>query len=204
MDITYKQALESTLYFLALINPASKIFLLSTMQPQYTWRELWAVSLRSSLVAFLILLILSASGTYLLVRVFHVEIYSLNVAGGIILFLIGLSAVTRGRFFEETAFSKVSEISIVPLASPLIAGPGTITASIYFASFHGFSITMVCVSLALLINFLIMLSSLHIGHWLERVNATGPLVRITGLIVCAVATQMVFSGIAEWGRAIRL
>jgi len=200
MDITYKQVLESTLYFLALINPASKIFLLSTMQPQYTFKELWAVSLRSSLVAFLILLILSASGTYLLVRVFHVEIYSLNVAGGIILFLIGLSAVTRGRFFEETAFSKVSEISIVPLASPLIAGPGTITASIYFASAHGFSITMVCVSLALLINFLIMLSSLHIGHWLERVNATGPLVRITGLIVCAVATQMVFSGVEEWVR----
>ncbi len=59
---------------------------------------------------------------------------------------------------------------------------------------------MVCVSLALLINFLIMLSSLHIGHWLERVNATGPLVRITGLIVCAVATQMVFSGVEEWVR----
>lgn len=204
MDITYKQALESTLYFLALINPASKIFLLSTMQPQYSWKELRAVSLRSTLVAFLILLVLSASGTYLLVNVFHVEIYSLNVAGGIILFLLGLSAVTRGRFFEETAFSKVSELSIVPLASPLIAGPGTITASIYFASVHGFPVTMACVSLALLVNFFIMLSSLHIGHWLEMVNATGPLVRITGLIVCAVAVQMVLSGLAEWSRVIPL
>jgi len=198
MEMAYTHLVENTIYFLALINPASKIFLLSTMEPPYTWKELWDVSLRSSMVAFLILLILAASGKYLLSSVFHVEIYSLNVAGGIILFLIGLSAVTRGRFFEETALRKVSEISIVPLASPLIAGPGTITASIYFASIHGFPVTMACVSLALLINFTIMLSSLHIGHWLERVNATGPLVRITGLIVCAVATQMVFSGIAAW------
>ena len=57
---------------------------------------------------------------------------------------------------------------------------------------------MVCLSLALLINFIIMLSSLYIGQSLERVNATGPIVKITGLIVSAVATQMVFSGIQEW------
>jgi multiple antibiotic resistance protein len=195
---TYTHIVENTLYFLALINPANKIFILSTMQPTYTWRELWAVSLRSTVVAFFILIILAASGQFLLVSVFHVQMYSLNVAGGIILFIIGLTAVRKGRFFEETTQRNVSEISIVPLASPLIAGPGTITAAIYYASLHGFFITTVCLSLALFINFLIMLSSLHIGEALERVNATSPLVRITGLIVSAVATQMVFSGVEEW------
>jgi len=194
----YTYVIENTIYFLALINPASKIFVLSTMQPPYSWKELSDVSLRSTLVAFLILLILTATGKFLLVSIFHVQMYSLNVAGGIILFIIGLTAVRKGIFFEENALRKVSEISIVPLASPLIAGPGTITAAIYFASRHGFILTVLCLSLALFINFLIMLSSLHIGRGLERVNATGPIIKITGLIVSAVATQMVFSGIETW------
>ena len=198
MDEIYMRIIENTLYFLALVNPASKIFLLSTIQPPYTSKELWNVSLRSTIVAFLILLVLAGTGKFLLVSVFHVQMYSLNVAGGIILFIIGLTAVRKGRFFEETALRRVSEISIVPLASPLIAGPGTITAAIYYSSRHGFILTMICLSLALLINFIIMLSSLYIGQSLERVNAIGPIVKITGLIVSAVATQMVFSGVQEW------
>ena len=198
MDEMYMRMIENTLYFLALINPASKIFLLSTMQPAYTGKELWNVSLRSTLVAFCMLFVLAATGKFLLVNIFHVQMYSLNVAGGIILFIIGLTAVGKGRFFEETALKKVSEISVVPLASPLIAGPGTITAAIYYASRQGFVLTMACISLALFINFVIMLSSLLIGNGLERINATGPLIKITGLIVSAVATQMVFSGVQEW------
>jgi multiple antibiotic resistance protein len=194
----YTLIIENTAYFLALINPASKIFLLSTMEPPYSWKELWSVALRSTLIALLILGLLTSIGQFLFATVFHVEIYSLNVAGGIILFIVGLTAVRKGRFYEDTAMRSVPEISVVPLAAPLIAGPGTITAGIYFSSKHGIPLTLVCISLALFINFLIMLTSLHIGHALERINATGPLIRITGLIVTAVAAQMIFSGCADW------
>ncbi|MGC9324142.1 MAG: MarC family protein [Desulfomonilia bacterium] len=202
MNETAALVIESTAYFLALINPASKIFLLSTMDPPYTFKDLWRISLRSTLVALFILAVLASSGKVVLGVVFHVEIYSLNVAGGIILFIVGLTAVRKGRFYEETALSSVSAFSIVPLAAPLIAGPGTITAAIYFSSLHGVPMTMVCISIALLINFLIMLSSLHIGEALEKVNATGPIIRITGLIVTAVATQMILSGGETWIREV--
>ncbi|MCX6993970.1 MAG: MarC family protein [Kiritimatiellaeota bacterium] len=189
--------ISNILYFLALINPVSKVFILCTLQPPCSRRELVMLSVRSTVVAFLILLVLTVCGDFLLRDVFRVNIYSLKIAGGLVLFLIGLTAVRRGRFFEET-LTHASDISIVPLAAPLIAGPGTMTGAISYASEHGIILTLVGVTLALAINLVIMLFSARIGQALERIHATGPLIRITGLIVAAVAVQMVLDGLGKW------
>ena len=190
--------LESSAYFLALINPVSKVFLLSTMDPPYTRRQLWSVSVRSTLVAMAILIVLIGAGSFLFHAVFRVEIYSLTVAGGVVLFTVGLKAVRKGRFYEESELRGVPDITVVPLAAPLIAGPGTIAAAVSFSTIYGPAITLLCVSLALLVNLAIMLMSRSLGRFLERFNATGPLIRITGLIVMAVAVQMVFTGVTTW------
>ena len=193
------QIIENTLYFLALINPVSKVLFLTAKKPAYTRQELFSLSIKATLVALLILSILSSFGNFLLISVFHVEIYSLSVAGGIILFIIGLTAVREGKFFEETEENqKATDISVVPLAAPLIAGPGTMTAAISFASFNGTITTVICITLAVSINLVFMLLSFRINRVFEKLNATGPLIRITGLIVTAVAMQMIFTGCATW------
>ena len=141
---------------------------------------------------------LAWAGQFLLVQVFQVKLYSLRAAGSVVLFLVGLSAVRNGRFYEESAMLSVPDISIVPLAAPLIAGPGTITAAISYSSIYGFWTTVLCLMIALCINLGIMLASRRIGLILEKVNAIGPLVRITGLIVMSVAVQMMLTGMGEW------
>lgn len=196
MDIAL--ILSSTLYFLALINPTSKIFLLSTVDPPYAKKERVAISVRSTIVAAIILIVLAAIGNFVLLEIFNVNLYSLKVAGGIVLFIVGLNAVRKGRFYEETAMHQISDISIVPLAAPLIAGPGTITAAISYSSMHGLLLTIICILMSLIINLLLMLVSSNIGRALEKINSTGPLIRITGLIVTAVAVQMILSGLADW------
>ncbi len=57
-------------------------------------------------------------------------------------------------------------------------------------------------SLALLANLALMLLARRIGGLLERLHATGPLIRITGLVVAAVAVQMILNGLAEWRLAL--
>ena len=193
-----KVLVEIALYFVALINPASKVFLLSSMDPPYSRRKLWSVASRSTATAFLILCALTVVGKFVLHTVFHVEIYSLKVAGGIVLFVIGLRAVQKGRFFEQAGQDASSDISIVPLGAPMIAGPGTTTAAISLSAEHGITMVLLALSIALAANFAIMLSSLWIGRTLDRASATGPLIRITGLIVAAVAVQMVLGGIEDW------
>lgn len=196
--MTLKLVIESSLYFLALINPVSKVFLLSSTDPPYTWKELWTVSLKSSIAALFILYVLTGLGSFLLKVVFHIDIYSLKVAGGIVLFIIGLTAVRQGRFYEKNTRDTNSDISIVPLAAPLIAGPGTMAAAIAYSSSYGERITLLSLTLALFVNFLVMLGSRGIGNVLERASATGPLIRITGLIVAAVAVQMILGGLGDW------
>lgn len=196
--------IENTLYFLALINPVSKILFLSSKNPPYKKNELITLSLRSSIVAWLILATIITMGKFLFEDIFHVSIYALSTAGGIILFIVGLTAVRKGSFYEDSDVNQnISNISIVPLAAPLIAGPGTITAAISFSSINGIIPTFLCVTIAVFINLLFMLSSFQIGNFLERTHATGPLIRITGLIVTAVAMQMIFSGCASWINTLR-
>lgn len=196
--MTLAQFIEMAAYLLALINPASKIFVLSTMDPPYTWPDLRSVSLKSTLAAFVILCVLTIAGNVVLKKVFNVELFSLNVAGGIVLFIVGLTAVQQGRFYDARLYRRTNDISIVPLAAPLIAGPGTITATLSYAAHRGVGMTIAALSVALALNLVCMIFSLAIGRALNRVNATGPLVRITGLVVCAVAVQMILNGLGAW------
>jgi multiple antibiotic resistance protein len=192
-----KSIIENSLYFLALINPTSKIFLLSSFQPPFTPAAIRRVSIQSTIVAFLILLALTAVGNFLFHTVFRIEVYSLKVAGGIVLFMVGLNAVRKGSFYEKES-GPAADFSIVPLGAPLIAGPGTIAAAISFSSEQGVIPAMTALTFALLVNFILMLAAQKIGRLLERLHSTGPLIRITGLIVAAVAVQMILGGLGDW------
>ncbi len=199
--------IELSLYFLALLNPASKILFLASKKPAFTGRQIWHISYKSTLVALTMLLIFCVGGQFLLEHVFHIAIYSLKVAGGIVLFIIGFTAMRKGIFYQkdtddDSLHETIDDISIVPLAAPLIAGPGTITAAISFSAEYGLLPTAIALTLAVLINFLFMLFSLGINRILEYLCVTGPLIRITGLIVSAVAVQMIFDGAAEWMKIV--
>ena len=196
-----KTILSAILYFLALINPASKVFLLCSLDPRPSAAELREVAFKATGVAFAILLVIACVGSPLLKHVFHVELYSLKISGGIILFFVGLMAVQQGRFHESAQRGKPDDLSIVPLGAPLIAGPGTITAAISYSTEHGLATTVISLTVTLLLNCGIMLLAFPIGDWLKRIHATGPLVRITGLVVATVATQMFFDGLHDWHAA---
>ena len=193
--------LELSLYFLALLNPASKILFLASKEPAFTSRQIWHISYKSTIIALIMLLVFCVGGQFLLEHIFHIAIYSLKVAGGIVLFIIGFTAMRKGVFYQkenDEEYDSIDDISIVPLAAPLIAGPGTITAAILFSAEYGLLSTSLALTMAVFVNFMFMLFSLGINKILRKLCITGPLIRITGLIVSAVAIQMIFNGFAEW------
>ena len=63
-------------------------------------------------------------------------------------------------------------------------------------------LVVLALSFALSANFAVMLCATWIGRALDRVSATEPLIRITGLIVAAVAVQMIPGGIGDWWNAV--
>ena len=189
---------ENSFYLLALLNPASKIMFLSTYEPSLTRKQNFELSWKSSAAALIILILLAGAGQFILSRIFHVELYSLQITGGLVVFLIGWTAIREGRFIkrrQDQLRNDFTEISLVPLAAPLIAGPGMIAASIASSIANGLAATFAALTLAILVNFLLMLFSGAINGFLTRTHLLGPLIRLTGLIIAAVAMQMMIGGV---------
>lgn len=197
-DIFYK-IFTNILYLIALINPISKICILSVFSKDDSdSKEMPRTVIESSIIAFFILLLVMLFGEFIFKSFLRVELYSLRIAGGIILFGVGFKALSKGVFFESGTQNRLSEISIVPLASPMIAGPATIAATLTLTVADGFFVTIIGVIVALLVNLGLMLMSKFLGKLLTKFNVMGALIRITGLIVATIGTQMILTGIANW------
>ncbi|MPN06506.1 hypothetical protein SDC9_153762 [bioreactor metagenome] len=188
---------DHTCYLLAVLNPASKVMFLASFGPELTRRRNFELSWKSSLAALLILAFLAATGQFLLRRVFRVELYSLQMVGGIVVFMIGWTAIRQGCFSsgDKTGMqNNLTDLSLVPLAAPLIAGPGMIAATIAGSVENGLLAEIIALSLAIAVNFVLMLFAPAINAFLIHTHLQGPLIRLTGLVIAAVAMQMIIAG----------
>ncbi|PKL17590.1 MAG: MarC family protein [Spirochaetae bacterium HGW-Spirochaetae-5] len=190
--------IDCTLLLIALINPISKIFLITTLKESTDESGLNNIIIRSSIIALIILLIFTFAGNFLLVNFFNIQIYSLKIAGGIVLVFRGFEALNKGVFFELSHNQKLEDLSIVPLASPMIAGPATITAAVSFPAKYGLTVTALSILAAVAVNLFIMLISPRIAGALSKHNIMGALIRITGLIVATIGVQMILDGLGEY------
>jgi multiple antibiotic resistance protein len=186
---------ENFLFFIVLLNPVSKIIVLSTLGVTNNFNELKNISLKATITAMIILFLFSFAGTFILKKIFRIEIYSLQIVGGIVLFLIGLRALQKGEFFELDIHQKIKDIAVVPIASPMIAGPATITASISQSAIYGPFITYISIFSALSVNFVLMILAGEINAFLKKYNLLGPLVRITGLFIASIGVNMALTGL---------
>ena len=191
--------LISSLYFLAIINPVSKISILSVFSSEK--KDLRGISIKATLISALILLIVMFFGDFLMRKVFQIDLHSLQISGGIVLVWVGFNALRKGMFFEVDTHNRLSDIAIVPLACPMIAGPATIAATLTFAAQNDKNLLVIALGIALIANLLLMLSATTIGNTLKRFNILGALIRITGLFVMTIGIQMILNGAADWHKS---
>ncbi len=196
-----QEILVNTLYLLVLINPISKVSILAVLSSPEQRREFALVTTKSSIIATGILLGSMVFGDFLLRSVFHVQLHSLRVAGGSVLFWVGFNALRKGIFFEQEARTRLEDIALVPLACPMIAGPATIAACIGLHARTGLVASAFSVVLAVAVNHLIMVLSRPLSAFLTRFNVLGAIIRLTGLVVMTIGTQMVLDGLAVWQRS---
>ena len=164
------QLLKDALYFLAIVNPASKILFLSAYQPALSFRDNFRLSRTASFAAAAILLVTAAAGNFVLKDIFRIDLYSLKICGGIILFFSGFSAVRNGHFMldDNHKVKDFSEVSIIPLAAPLIAGPGTIAIGMTLASVSGIFYAVCVIVFAITVNFILMIFAAPLSRLLAK------------------------------------
>jgi multiple antibiotic resistance protein len=190
-----------TLFLIALINPISKIVVISVFPDTVSFRETARISIRSTVAAFVMLVAFAVSGHFILNTVFHVELYAFQIVGGIVVFFYGFQALRQGVFFEADAHQNIMDLSIVPIASPLIAGPATITATISLCAQNPIPLVIAAIAAALAVNLLFMILARFISKPLEKVNLMGALIRITGLFVAAIGVNLALNGIKAFVQA---
>jgi len=164
---------------------------------EYSGKELLQIVVRSNAIALLILSIFSFAGYWILKEFFHISIYSLRIAGGIVLAKIGFDYLDKGATFVVKRTKSLLEISAVPIATPLIAGPAAIATVVTISVESGVLASVIALSVGILINFLLMIFALvfskRIGETLIIV-----LIRILGLFIMALGVEMLLSGVVGY------
>ncbi len=142
-------------------------------------------------VAGVLLFLFLFFGEYILLF-FGVTLTSFKIAGGIIIGLIGLKFVLNLRFLERRA--QEYELAIVPLATPLITGPGVITAVILLVYQYGYLLTIL-VSLANLFLTWAILRNADFFMGLFGKHGADVLTRIMGLILTAIGVNFILDAL---------
>jgi multiple antibiotic resistance protein len=195
--------------FFATIGPADLILVYAALTERNTQAERRLMALRGILIATGILLFFAVFGETML-RVFGITLPALRIAGGVLLLLISIDMVFArhsggtGTTPEEESEARTRvDISVFPLATPLIAGPGAISAVILLSTAQGaltvgwFYVVGGMLAI-LLLSYLAMLVAIPIQRLL---GLTGLAVvsRVVGVLLAALAMQFLIDGIKGAG-----
>jgi len=191
IEISFSSAV---LILLLVMDPVGNIPLFVSLLGELEPRRRNRVIIRECAIAFAVLILFVVSGRFLL-DLLGLSESSLNIAGGVILFLIALRMIFRG---SEPIFGEQiqGEPFIVPLAVPAIAGPTAIATVILLASSAPQRLTewIVALTAATAVTLALLLFAEKIS---KLVGARGLLAfeRLMGLILTAVAVEMLLRGI---------
>lgn len=145
----------------------------------------------ATIVSLILLLVFALLGQQIL-EVFRISPQSFMIAGGLLLLVIAVKLLIFGGWEEKKTLPE--SIGAVPIATPLLVGPGAITTTIVMLQSSGLLVTLVSV---LIIFFTIWL----VLHFIERINkflgTTGATViaRIMAIFIAAIAVGFIIDGI---------
>lgn len=151
-------------------------------------------SLKATIASGVLMLLFFFLGDSIL-RLLGLDVQSFSIAGGLIIFLIGLEMVLGIVLFRDDPRDGVG--SIVPLAFPLIAGAGTMTTIISLkAEFQNYNILI-----GIIVNLVFVFIVLKSSPWLEKKLGTAGaniLRKVFGIILLAIAIKLIKANITEW------
>ncbi len=192
-------AAAALLLFL-ILDPLGNIPILLSLFKDLPAARQRKVLLRELLIALVVLMLFLWGGQYAL-ELMHLRQESVSIAGGIVLFLIGLRMIfppPDGVMGEMPG----GEPFIVPVAIPMIAGPSGMAAVMLLGSQEPgrMSDWMLALTIAWGATAIILFSATYLQKWLGTRVLTA-IERLMGMVIVAISVQMLLDGIASYLRA---
>jgi len=195
-----------------IVNPSSTLALFSAITSSHSKKERIKTAKSAAMYAAILLLIFAFAGSAIL-EYLRIDIYSLRIAGGILLAFVGLDMTRRGQQFGESQPGKEqkADYALVPLAMPSLAGPGAITVIIVSMKnltalpditwLLAIIIAIIAILLTMIITFIIFLSSTFVIKVLGK-KGMDAFTRVMGLLTVAIAVQFALTGLASWAATL--
>jgi multiple antibiotic resistance protein len=192
--------------FLVIIDPPGCAPIFAGLTRGATPAHRRAMALRSSLIAWVVLMFFALLGKPML-HALGISLASFRIAGGVMLFMIALDMVferrtqrreTRAQSIEGTP--QADDISVFPMAIPMISGPGSIASAMLWVSRADDAAQVATVLAAITVVILVTLVCLLAAGPMmrligERIEAM--ITRILGVILAALAAQFVVDGLKQ-------
>jgi multiple antibiotic resistance protein len=191
--------------FFAMLNPIGNLPVFLGMVQDFDKETQQRVARRASIAAFCIIAIFCIFG-HIIFRLFGITLPAFQIAGGIIVFIIGFQMLNaKGNLLHtyaagenEKKIEEANQMAISPLGIPLLAGPGTISTAMNFVGAEK-TILNVLVVIAIfgimcIITYILFISSRKLAGRI-RPNMLRVVSRIMGLILAVIAVQMMINGL---------
>ncbi len=193
--------LNSFISIFVIVDPFAVIPVYLGLTDRFTAESLVKIRRKATLVACLILIFFAVTGMSLF-NFFGTTLPAFQIAGGLLLFKFGIEQLgaNRTRVKEEERDEGLhrDDISVFPLATPLLAGPGAISTVVLQSSKTKSTPSLLMLCLAIVLAVALCNLVLKLGPLLYRVIGTtglNLLTRLMGLILTAVAVQFIINGL---------
>lgn len=181
----------------AILNPISVLPTFLTLTDDMEPDERHRIVRNSCFAVLVIALLLAIGGNYIL-SFFSVGIPGLQVGGGVLLMSIAVEML--GGLPRTKSLDSHEEVAIVPIATPLLVGPGTMTTIIVLSATTSILALIISILIVTAATYLLLRYSEILVRFLGA-NGTRALGRFMTIIIAAFAAQLIYAGVTQWLRS---
>lgn len=187
------------------IDPIGLAPIFAALTPRDDATDRKRIAYKGTALAAIILFGVMLTGDHIL-RWLGIGLPAFRIAGGVLLFLLAIDMVFARRSglqgttaLEQEAAERKADVSVFPLAFPLIAGPGAITTILLMSAGDSVALTVygrlfVVLCVVLLLTLASLLLASHVAHVLGE-TGTNVVSRLLGLVLAALAAQFILDGL---------
>lgn len=198
---------------LVVVDPPGVVPIFVALTKDEEPRRRLAILVRAVLIAFGVALFFLVAGRAVL-SYLGVTVHAFSISGGILLFVAAMPMLfgQRGGLQapegkEHTSRTHGQDISVFPLAMPLLSGPGTIATILLLTSQAGGDLRkLAAIGTAIAVVFLVSFVALYLGARLISLVGEGGVhiaTRVMGIVLAALAVQYVLNGVTGYYQLLR-
>ena len=189
---------KAALVLFIVVDPFGNIPIFMSLTEKITKAQRLKVFNTAILVGIILLLVFAFAGQQIL-SIFGVSLYSFEVAGGILLLIISIKILISGSLVDMS--ESPESMGAVPIAMPLLVGPGAITTTMLNLQSYGIAVAAISVFVVLALTWFILRYVDIVYHFLGKTGAI-VIARVMALLIAAIAIQYVFVGVSHYLQTI--